>query len=392
MIIERPLYARKYKQAIKQPHTIIITWQRRSGKSVLLSQITKQYQKKLYIDMENYENRKFLDIDVLYSYIKEKIDTDQIQLCAIDEIQYIKNWESVLLSLSKYATQVTFVITGSNSDMISSELATRLRGKSTQIHILPFGYQEFLSYHNMWVSQSSWTEYMTAGSFAYAYSLETLDQKKDRIQQLINTIFLKDIVERHKIRNPELLRQLFLFVLENTGSITNIKNIKNSLKQQQIYVTVDTLQQYMSYLIDSYLVYPVDIYDIQGKKVFDRMRKYYPSDHIWRQILMWWFDPGQWKTLETMVYFELLRYGWSVQVGRNKKTEVDFVATRNDHKIYLQVSYLLQNQQTLDRELTSLTKISDNYPKYIVSLDPLPMWEQDGIKHIQVRELGKVIE
>lgn len=341
--------------------------------------------------MEDYENRHLLWEEELYAHLKKYLNTKKPDIIAIDEVQYVIGWEKVLLSLAKYFPNTKFVVTGSNSMMLSSELTTLLRGRYMQIHMLPFWYDEYLQYFSYTPSLQTYQWYLDEGSFAYAYTLQDKREKRDWIENLINTIFLKDVIERYKIRNPELLRQLFLFVLENTGSITNMQNIKKSLKQQQIYVSTDTLQEYMQYLINSYMVYPVDIYDIQWKKVFDRMRKYYPSDHTRREILMWWFDMWWSKKLESIVYFELMRAGRKVQVWRIKKQEIDFIAHQWEEKIYVQIAYLLATPETREREYQSLQNIKNNYPKYIISLDPIPLGQKEWIQHIQAWELGKYI-
>lgn len=384
-MIIRSLYHTLFMNASKQPMIIVLTWQRRVWKSVLLHQFSEKYSHSWICDMEEYENQILTDLDFFYQTIKERIERDSLEFIWIDEIQWVQWREKVILWIKKKFPNVIIVVTWSNSYLLASEFTTLLRGRYTQIHVYPFWLEEFALYHNQPVNKAVCDEYVCAWWFSYAYWLQTDDEKKQRVEGLINTIFLRDVIERFRVRNPVLLRELFLYIVDTAGSLTNMQNIKNALKQRQIFVTIDTLQEYMHYLATSYLIYPVDVMSIHWKKIFERIRKWYPADHSRRALLLWWSDAWMGKMIETIVYFTLLRQWFTVVVGQDKEKECDFIATRHTKKLSIQVTYMLATPEVIAREYEILKLIPDNYPKCVVSYDTLVFWSQEWIEHVQLR-------
>jgi len=384
MLIHRPLYTWKIQQYKWNWTVKVITWQRRSWKSILLLQTLDTYQKNYFIDMELFENRKYKDKEYFYTSLKEALSW-KIDAVWIDEIQAIQWREEVILSLIKEYPDVDFYVTWSNSYMVSSELSTLLRGRHSQIHVYPFWFEEYCSLHAFEWTKESYMSYLEIWGFATIYNIDS-SLHKERLKNLINTVFFKDVVERYWIRNGQLLEELFLFVVDNVWSPTSFDSIRKKLKQQSIHTSVPTLQEYMGYLIWSYLVYPVEIYDIQWKGLFDRLKKYYPSDHNRRKVLLWNYNEWIWQIVEVQVYFELLRKGRTVTVWSHKKWEIDFIATKWDDTWYIQVAYILQNKETIEREFWSFKTIKDNYPKFVISTDEISLWNINWIKHLPIRE------
>ena len=380
----RPLYESKLEQALWNSLVKVITGQRRVGKSMLLKHMLHEWASQWYLlDLELRTHRDLLDPDALYAFLTEQVVAWATRVW-VDEIQKCVWREEVIISLIKEYPQVDFFVTWSNSALLSSDLTTLLRGRYIQVHVYPFGIQEYADLKQVEMSRAAYMNYLDEWSFPMLYTLETIEQKRERSQYLIHTIFFRDVIERYQIRNAQLLEELFLFVVDSVSAEVSMDSIRKVLKQRGIHTSVNTLQEYMWYLIEAYLVYPVDLYDIQWKRLFDRNRKYYPSDHIWRKVLLWDFDLALGKICETNVYFEMKRKWREVKVGKIKGKEVDFIATKGWQKIYVQVAYLLESEKTVEREFGVFDLIKDHHQKYVVSVDEIVMGHRDGVQHMPI--------
>ncbi|HMY80311.1 MAG TPA: ATP-binding protein [Candidatus Absconditabacterales bacterium] len=388
MLIDRPYYRKLLQESFEVPLIKVLTGQRRAGKSSLLRLIAQE-QPTYILDMEDFSHHELNTTGKLHKHLITK--TSDYQVICIDEVQQVTGREKVIISLNKQYPSIQRIVTGSNSHMLSSELTTLLRGRYIQIHVYPFNYTEFCRYEKCNPSYESFELYIHKGSFPITYLFQEGQLRKQWIQDMIETIFLKDIIERYAIKQPELLRELFLYIINNAGNITSLSSIVQTITSHS-KTTLPTLQEYVTYLEQTYLIYRAELFDIRGKKIFDRLSKRYPSDHSWRRLFFGEFDSGSGKILENIIYMRARSTGWSISVGRIHQQEVDFILHKHGKTIYLQVAYLLSNEKVIAREFSSLEKIDDHWPKYIVSLDHINHGFIQTIPHINARNLGDILE
>jgi uncharacterized protein len=392
MYLKRKESLDKIKLYINKPFIKVLTGLRRSGKTTIMNQLFDLFPKDkiLYINKESKQWDDLFDEESLYQYLIKQIKSGK-KYIFVDEIQIIKNWEKAILSIFTEYPSIEIFITWSNSSLLSSDLTTLLRGRYIQISVFPFSYEEFCEFYNLDLSLSSFERYIWEWWLPSLYHLDTQEQKNERSKNLINTIFLRDIVERYSIKDVWLLTELFYFIVNNIGNITNLSTILRYLKSKNIKSNVNTLESYLSYLKNSYLVYDVSLYNLQWKSVFQRERKLYIADHLFRKVIFGWFDQWLWKILENIVYINSVRKWYVVFVGKFNDKEIDFVLEKEWKKIYLQVTYILSDQKVIDREFWNLKLIKDNYPKYVLSMDNISIWNVDGIKHIPIWELETIL-
>ena len=369
----------------------ILVGMRRIGKSTILQQYMDHVwvENCLYIQKELHMFEAIHNHIQLYDYIQAHIG--QKQYILVDEVQLISWWEKTINGLlAQYGTQKDIIITGSNSDLLSTEISTLLRGRTFEIMVYPFSFSEYTNYLHKDANMESFKEFLWQW---WMPSLYMMDQNQQNIwmEWLINTVFLKDIVGRYAIRDVDLLRSIFLYIVNTTSDQCNLTNIKNYLIQQWYTINLNTLGSYVVYLINSLLIQQIDMYDIQWKKILDRMRKFYTTDHAIRRYLFAWFYSGMGKLLENYVYISLCRWWYKVTVGRLWTKEIDFIAQKNNKKIYVQVSYILTDENVISREFGPLKALKDHRPKYVVSLDPMSVGIIDGIQHIQAWDRENVL-
>ncbi len=394
MHLIRNQYLEKIEEYIGTTLIKVITGQRRVGKTVLMQQILQKFPKN-EVSFCSKEDEKFSHIQTkedltLFLNSEKKLGKKYF---FIDEVQMISEWEKSILSLFSQNPSFEIFLSGSNAHLLSSELSTLLSGRYIEFHIHPFSFSEFSEYFSLPLTQESFLKYIKEGGFPTVYSLQANPQlQKEWIQTLINTIFLKDITARYHIKDVHLLEEIFAFLVSNIGNITSLSSIIKTLKSKNITTNLNTLHQYITYLKNTFLVYEAPLFDLEGKRVFDRERKFYISDHSIRNALFSSHDYGVGKHLENIVFIEGIRRGYSVFVGRIKKQEVDFIFEKNGEKIYVQVAYMLTDEKVIEREFSSLEKISDNWRKYVVTLDPLSIGNRNGIEHIQIWELEKLFQ
>ena len=393
-IINRPDYTDKVLRLFGKGLIIALTGQRRVGKSFIMKQVINQLSVDdnnniIYVDKEDELFHSISTHTELTQYVKEHLIADKTNYLFIDEVQNIKEFELTLRSLhSQEACEI--VITGSNAKMLSSELSTYLSGRCMEYYIQSLDYTEFLKFHQLPDNDQSLISYLTYGGMPQLYriGLQEEDLVNDYLQNVYNTIILKDIVEREEIRNVPLLKNLVRFVSDNVGKPFSATNIVNYLKSQRVDSSTKVIINYLDYLCNAFIIHRVSRYDIHGKRLFEVNDKYYFEDiGIRNSLVQGGLAQSMEKVIENAIYLHLTRLGYNVTVGYLQKAEIDFVATKGEQTIYVQATYLLANEETVTREFGNLALIKDNFPKYVVSMDSLYSGTNfQGIYHMHLRD------
>ncbi len=392
--ITRQHYADKVDAWIGKGQIIVLTGQRRVGKSYILKDFVERHKAEpqtnfIYI---NKERKKFDAIkthEQLNAYIDEHMVEDAHNFILIDEVQEIECWEK---SVRNYRMEddTDIIITGSNSKMLSSELGTLIGGRYQEIYIQSLSYQEFLLFHGLEESDEALWKYLNYGGLPglMQIGLDDEDLVWDYIKGVYHTVMLKDIVERNSIRNVAFLNTLLRYFADTIGKLNSLNNISKFMKSQGQDVAVKSIASYLGYFKDAYLLSTVDRFDIHGKKLLESNEKLYFGDIGLRNLIAGGERQGDMeKILENVVYQQLLRMGYTVNVGQLRVGEVDFVCTKSNERIYVQVTYLIASEETEDREFGCLENIQDNYPKYVISMTPLVRKsDRQGIIHMGLRE------
>jgi len=375
----------------KDKHIIkVITGIRRCGKSTLL-EIYQEYLLKngilpeqiIAINFEDYNNRALKDLTALHDFISDRLVSGKKTYVFLDEIQNVTDFPVVVDSL--YINKnVDLYITGSNAYMLSGEIATLLSGRYVEIEMLPLSFHEYvLSTGNSNELARKYIEYLENSSFPYTTELDGNQRKiYDYLSGIYNTVVLKDVVGRYKMSDTMILESIIRFIFDNIGNQLSTKKISDTLNSNGRKIDVKTVEKYLTALIDTFIIYQAKRYDVKGKQYLKTLEKYYVVDIGMRGMLLGNrnFDAGH--ILENVVYLELLRRGNKVFVGKVDAFEVDFVAMNQKGITYFQVAATVRDKDTLARELRPLQKITDSYPKYILSLDDDPEADYDGIRRI----------
>lgn len=399
-IINRPIYLNHIVSLLDRGAMIILIGQRRVGKSYMLKQIQEwireniQSANVLYISKELYAFSHITNADELYRYVDAELDASKKNYLLIDEVQDIVNYENALRSLQA-EERCQIIATGSNAYVFSSELSTRLAGRYIEIPIYSLTYEEFLQFHHLEDSNKSLLDYLRVGGLPGLchYNITDESQVRDYLQGVYNTVMLRDVVARESIRNVSFIENLAAFVADNIGKLISVRNIANTMTSQGCKTTDIATASYLKYLCNAYIVSAVQRYDIHGKKLFEQNYKYYFSDHGLRNLLCGFNLRGSIeKVIENVVFLHLITQGFKVTVGILRNAEIDFVATRGDQTIYIQAAYLLASNETIQREFGNLQEIKDNYPKYVISMDPVSgnFSEYPGIRHLNLRDFLKL--
>lgn len=398
-LIPRPQYTEKIADLINRGMMLILVGQRRVGKSKVLElfkdwlNLNRPEANVVYINKEYQEFRDIETARQLYDYTAARLPKGGDNYLLIDEVQDIENYENALRSF--HAENLCQVIaTGSNAYIFSSELGTRLSGRYIEIPIYNLSYLEFLQFHNIKDSDESLMHYLIMGGLPglQSFKPEEKSQINDYFEGVYNTVLVKDIVSREKVRNVTQLENIIRFVADNIGKPSSITNIVRYMTSKNEKISDETVSNYLKYLQDAFLAIPVKRFDIHGKMLLESNNKYYFSDHGIRNYLCGYDMRGSIeKIMENVVWNHLRRQGFEVTVGILRAGEIDFVATKADKRIYVQVTYLLASDATVKREFGNLLAIKDNYPKIVVSLDPVEggFSEYPGIEHINLRNFLK---
>ena len=399
---KRNIYTEQITDAVGSRLIKVLVGQRRSGKSYILRQVAKQLIDN-GVKAENtlFINREFAEFDFLKSHqeldelikaYKKELNPSGKVYIFIDEIQIIEGWEKIVNSYSQdFAESYELFISGSNSKMLSGELATLLSGRYICFEIFPFSYSEYLSITGQERGRKSYTEYMNSGGLPELFLLQKQELKRNYISAVKDTVLLRDIIQRYNVRDSRLLEDIFVFLIKNASNLISISGIVKYFKGQERKTSYDVISAYISYIEDTFLVHRCDRYDIKGKDTLSGNSKFYINDLAYKNYLYPGYGYGFGYLVENLVYLELRRAGFDVYVGSIRNKEVDFVAKKADRIIYLQSTYMLSDESTIEREYSSLEAIDDNFEKLVVSLDEITMPLRGGIKHIQVWELAESI-
>lgn len=393
-IISRPDYLDEIEKHLGKGRIIVLTGQRRVGKSYMLKLLRAKYENEptcnvIYIDKEKREFDYIDNYRQLNRYIDEHMAHGKRNFILIDEIQDIEEFEK---SVRSYRTEdnTDVIITGSNAKMLSKELSTIIGGRYKEIYIQSLSYREFLRFHSLDDTDESLAKYIEFGGMPGLVKIGlNIDDAREYQSDIINTVLLKDVILRNSIRNVPFLEKLLRFVADNTGKLFSPYSIEKFMKSKGTKVTSSVVSDYLKNLCDAFIIRKAERFDIHGKKLFESNEKYYFEDNGIRNAVAGGTREGDIeKVIETVIYNELIRRGYEVNVGQLKVGEIDFVGHKpTGERIYVQASYIIADEKTREREFGNLKAIKDNYPKYVVSMTPLLVEnDEDGIKHINLRQ------
>ena len=400
---KREEYTEKIVDFIGNRLIKVLVGQRRSGKSYILRQVGKQLIDN-GVNPENtlFINREFADLDFLRTYkdLDELIKSYKKELkpkgkvyIFIDEVQIIEQWEKVINSYSQdYSDSYEIFITGSNSKMLSGELATLLSGRYVSFEVFPYSYSEYLRITGQDKGKQSYMAYMDGGGLPELFMLQKQELKRNYISAIKDTVLLRDIIQRNNIRDPKLLEDIFVFLVNNASNLISISSIVKYFKGQGRKVSYDAISNYIGYIEDTFLIHRCDRYDIKGKDTLSGNAKFYMNDLAYKNYLYPGFGYGFGYLVENLIYLELCRAGFDVYVGFLRNKEVDFVAKKADRVIYIQSTYLLSDESTVEREYSALESIGDNFEKIVVSLDDATLPLRGGIRHLQAWNLKEILQ
>lgn len=393
-IIVRQHYLSKVEKYLGKDMVIVLTGQRRVGKSYMLKMIRDIKAKDknnnvIYVDKEKKGFDHIKTYQDLNAYIDAHYQTGKMNYILIDEVQEIEDFER---SVRSYRTEpdAEVIVTGSNAKMLSKELSTIIGGRYKEIHVQSLSYKEFLQFHNFQDGDDALAKYIQFGGLPGLVKMglnedDAMEYQKD----VLNTVLLKDVISRNNIRNVPFMEKLTSFIADNIGKIISASSISKFMKSQGTSVSPDTVIDYTQYLEDAYIINRVNRYDIHGKRIFESNDKFYFEDHGLRNAQAEGTREGDIeKIIENIIYQHLMGLGYKVNVGQLQAGEIDFVCTKKAgaKRIYIQASYIIANDETREREFGNLRNIKDNYPKYVISMTPGVIRNDDnGITHLHLR-------
>ena len=374
---------------IGTPDIKVITGVRRSGKSKLL-ELFKDYIRdnvKNYniIDI-NYNSLDFEDLKEyhkLNEYVEQKYKKEMHNFVLIDEIQMCDGFEKTINSLHA-SEKYDIYITGSNAFLLSSDLATLFTGRTFEIEVYPFSFKEFLDYFKYKEIDTAFDKFVIEGGMAGSYLYNSIDKKYDYLNEIYNTLIVRDIFERNNIKDEKLMSSLNDFLMDNISNRTSLRNVANSLNNINLDTNHKTVGNYIGYLCETFAFYKISRYDIKGKKYLNSDEKYYLSDHAFRYARLGTKDLNYGRVYENIVAIELLRRGYEVYTGILYNKEVDFIAVKRNEKIYIQVSDNIVEKNTFNREISPLLSIKDAYPKMIIARTKHDEYSYEGIRVVDI--------
>ena len=383
-IIKRD-YLKDLISIIGTPDIKVITGVRRSGKSKLLEEFKKYIQKNIKnnniieINFNSLDFEELKEYHKLNDYIESKYKENFNNFILIDEVQMCEGFEKTINSLHA-SEKYDIYITGSNTFLLSSDLATLFTGRTFEIEIFPFSFKEYIEYYGYKDIDEAFNNYIYEGGMSGSYLYEENDKKYDYILDVYKTLIVRDIVEKYNIKNIELFDNITNFMMDNISNLTSIRSITNYLNQYDNEVNHKTIGAYIQYLCNSFLFYKIKRYDIQRKKYLKTIDKYYLVDPTFKYAKLGIKNVNYGRNYENIVAIELMRRGYEIYVGELYNSEVDFVAMKRNEKIYIQVSDNIENEKTFQREVNSLLKIKDAYPKILIARTKHDMYLYEGIQ------------
>ncbi len=388
-MVIRERYLKLIRPFYEQELIKVLIGIRRSGKSVILKQIMDELKENnvddnhiIYINFEDYDYEEYTDPKKLNNYVKEKIIDDKKYYIFFDEVQNINKWEKVVNSLR--ATKNTSIfITGSNSDLLSSDLATHIAGRYVSFKITPFTFDEVCKLLNITDKrdiEETFSDYIKWGGMPQRFMQTNDASRKTYLNDIYDSIIIKDIVKRFNIKDIDLLNRIVMYILTTPSQIFSPESLRNYMQSDSRNVSLETLYNYLDYITRANLISKAERYDVRGKRILTGKYKYYLTDLGFTNILSEGKKDQIGAYLENIVYNELVARGYNVNIGTLENGEIDFIATRFEEKIYVQVAYILSDETVINREFNAYNKIEDNYPKYVLSMDKFD-FSQNGIIH-----------
>lgn len=394
-MIERPLYLDKIMPFVDTPFVKILTGVRRCGKSTILKMIIKKLKEEKQVDDEQILNYRFDSMEYedmttkeLYLELKSKILQSKKTYLFLDEIQEIEGWEKVVNTLAS-DFDVDIYITGSNSRMMSSEISTYLTGRYITFHIYTLSFEEYLTFKKSYTTlkdlKQEFSQYVQLGGFPATHLQDySQDEVYTIVKDIYNSTIFSDIVRRNQVKKIDQLERVVKYTFNNVGSKYTAKSISNYFKSEQRKIDNETVYSYLEKLQKAYILHKCSRYDLQGKDILKTQEKFYLADVSLRSSVLGYTVDSVASSLENIVYLELKRRGYDVYIGKIKDKEIDFVATKQNEKIYVQVTQEIKSEKTQKREYEQLLEIRDNYPKYVVMADDFAGGNYEGIKTMNI--------
>lgn len=394
-MIDRPLYLDKIMPFVDTPFVKILTGVRRCGKSTILKMIIKKLREEKYVDDEQilsyrFDSMEYEDMTTkeLYLELKSKIIQSKKTYLFLDEIQEIEGWEKVVNTLAS-DFDVDIYITGSNSRMMSSEISTYLTGRYITFHIYTLSFEEYLMFKKSYTTlkdlKQEFSQYVRLGGFPATHLQDySQDEVYTIVKDIYNSTIFSDIVRRNQVKKIDQLERVVKYTFNNIGNTFSAKSISNYFKSEQRKIDNETVYSYLEKLQKAYILHKCSRYDLQGKDILKTQEKFYLADVSLRYSVLGYTVDSVAASLENIVYLELKRRGYDVYIGKIKDKEIDFVATKQNEKIYVQVTQEIKSEKTQKREYEQLLEIRDNYPKYVVMADNFAGGNYEGIKTMNI--------
>ena len=390
-LIERTDYLNKMISVIGTPDIKVITGVRRCGKSKLLEAFISYIKKTndnaniIHINFNLPEYEELAEHKSLYNYINSKYKENADNFIFIDEIQMCSDFEKAINGLHA-SEKYDIYITGSNAFLLSSDLATLFTGRTFEIKVYPFSFTEYVRYFGYSDIYAAFDKYAIEGGMSGSYVYKDQEAKYDYIAEVFNTLIVRDIRSKYKIRNTALMDRLSDFLMDNISNLTSARSIAETFNSNKDNINHKTIGTYMQYLCNAFAFYKIRRYDIKGKKYLSSNEKYYLSDHSFRYAKLGTKNMDHGRILENIIAIELLRRGYEVYAGVLYKKEIDFVAIKRNEKIYIQVSDNISDEKTFEREVTPLLSIQDAYPKILIARTRHDAYQYEGIKIIDIAD------
>jgi predicted AAA+ superfamily ATPase len=398
-MIARTTYLEQLREFIDKPQIKIITGIRRSGKSSTLLLLKDELLQKavaieqiVYVNLESFTFSELRTAEKLYMYIAEKIQKGRKTYLLLDEIQEVVQWEKAINSL-QVDFDVDIYLTGSNSHLLSSELATYLAGRYVEIPVFTLSFAEYLQFRAAYFPQENqeikqaFRTYLRLGGFPVIHTTNYSEETAYKvIYDIYSSVILRDTVQRYNIRDVELLERVIKYAFDNIGNTFSGKNVADYFKSQQRKIDINTVYNYLNALTGAFILYQTPRYDIKGKEILKTQEKFFLSDVGLLYATMGFKDRNISGVLENLVYLELKRRGYKVFVGKYNDKEIDFVAEKQGDKIYVQVAYKIDNEQTKEREFSVLQNIKNQYPKFVVTMDDFWRESVNGVRHFYISD------
>lgn len=389
-LIERTLYLDKLKRVCGTPDIKVVTGVRRSGKSKLMDSYigwieeSKKDSNIIYIDFTNLKYEGLKEYHALNDYVEEQYRRGKNNYLFIDEVQMCSSFELTINSLHS-SGKYDIYVTGSNAFLLSSDLATLFTGRTYEIEVYPFSFAEYMEYYQKEDPEKAFDQYIKDGGMAGSYAYQGQEEKYNYIEDVFNTLIVRDIRQKYKIRNEALMDRIADFLMDNISKLSSARKIADTLTKNKDKINHKTVGKYMEYLCNAFAFYEVRRYDIQGKKYLASSEKYYLSDHAFRYAKLGTRNMDYGRIIENIAAIELMRRGYEIYAGVLYKKEIDFVAMKHDEKIYIQVSDDVSSETTFTREIDPLLKIKDAYPRILIARTRHDDYQYEGIKIMDVK-------